>query len=78
MILQISDYPYYWTDGFDIYSYLSGKHKKLSGWRLTYKGRLRYPIKKQHRNLNEHPAYFYKDELIYIFNKEFSKPCCLT
>ncbi len=61
MLIQITEHPYYWTDGDDIYSFRK-KFKKLNGWRLTYLGRLRYSIKADRRG-TENNKYFYKDDL---------------
>jgi len=67
MIVQIKDYPYYWTDGIEIYSN-NGKFKKLTGWKQTYNYRWRYNIKKTERKTNFY-SYFFKDELPTIYNK---------
>ena len=62
MIVQIKEYPYYWTDGIEIYSN-NGQFKKLTGWRQTYNYRWRYNIKR-----TEKTSYFFKDELPKIYH----------
>ena len=71
MILQISDFPYFYTDGKELYSNCGSyqTYRKLNGWKRVYTGRWRYPIKQANRN-STYCVYFFKDELIDMYNKE--------
>jgi hypothetical protein len=74
-IMQIKDYPYFYTDGEELYTnvenykcrvqwvYRPCKYRKLSGWKKNYLGQLVYPIKKENRNINTDKIYFFKDDL---------------
>ncbi len=70
MIIQIKDFPYFYTDGKELYSNkgMFGSYRKLSGWAKVYTGRWRYIIKKEYRHKSKYPVYFYKDDLIKIYN----------
>ena len=72
MIVQIKEYPYYWTDGTDIYSN-NRKFRKLTGWKQTYNYRWRYAIKMDSRKTNQY-KYFYKDELHDYYQRSVTLP----
>lgn len=75
-IVQIKDYPYFYTDGKELYTnvdnyktkvqwvYRPSKYRKLSGWKKNYLGQIYYPIKIQNRNNDKKRIYFFQDELI--------------
>ena len=61
-LYQLKDYPYYFTDGVDIYSFVNNNFRKLSGWKQTFLYREKYCIKPALNPFNK-PNIIYRDEL---------------
>jgi hypothetical protein len=61
-LFQLKHYPYFYTDGTEIYSFVNNKFRKLNGWKQTYLYRQKYCIKPSLNPFNKLNI-IYRDEL---------------